>query len=265
MQPETTPSAAFKSGDLATAIQLSAQEVKRHPKEPQYRAFLAELCCMAGDYERADQQLQTLLTLNPDLLLTINTWRQLIRSAYARRNTYENASAPDLLAGSSPAVESALSLLLAKINGDAETVQDILANREQQTESPTFTVNGASENSLRDLDDINAFVFEFLSPNGDYYWVDALHIEKLTLSKPKRTLDLLWRECDLTLTNGKSGTLFLPTIYPEVIDDNTALLGRSTHWQNHYGCEVGVGLREFLVGEHCFAVFDLESLEQVSV
>ena len=256
-------SEAFKSGDLNTAISLSAQDVKHHPKEPACRAFFAELCCIAGDFDRADQQLNTLFTLNPELLLTVNTWRQLIRSAHARKSTYAQASAPSLLSEATDVIKQSLSLLVADNAGDAQTIQEIIGKREHQAEPPLFSINGHETNEFRDLDDINAHVWEFLSPNGEYYWVDHCDVAKIVFSTPKRVLDVAWRECEVTLTKGDTGTLFLPTIYPSRSDNSNTQLGRSTEWLERNGCVLGEGLREFVMGEEIINVNDLHVIERV--
>ena len=52
------------AGRLAAAIEQLNQEVRAHPGDPKLRTFLFEMLCFAGDYERAQRQLDVLGTLD---------------------------------------------------------------------------------------------------------------------------------------------------------------------------------------------------------
>jgi len=251
---------AYKAGNLALALSLSAQEVKQKPKDVAARVLFAELCCIAGDLERADKQLQTLLTLSPELAFTTSNWRQLIRAAYSRANVYHEGEVPTLIAEVTPAIEVALAQLVALRSNDKSAMDETL-NQSVNTPSAThFAINGAVCFEFRDLDDVNANILEFLGTNGKYFWVDLCQVESITFEKPQRPLDLLWRKCNLTISNGSDGVVFMPTVYPFTQEDPECLLGRSTAWQNQLGCELGSGLREFLVNDDVLSVMELESI-----
>ncbi len=50
----------YQAGRLAEAIAALSGEVRENPADAQRRAFLFELLAFAGDYERAERQLQAL-------------------------------------------------------------------------------------------------------------------------------------------------------------------------------------------------------------
>ena len=61
----TTAAELYKSGQLAEAIAAAGDEVKRHPADAARRGFLAELLCFAGDFDRADKQLDAIGASGP--------------------------------------------------------------------------------------------------------------------------------------------------------------------------------------------------------
>ncbi|BFM08566.1 type VI secretion system accessory protein TagJ [Halioxenophilus aromaticivorans] len=253
------PKQAYQDGDLSQAMTLAAEVVKQNPSDVTARVFFAELCCIVGDLERADKQLQTLITLAPELVLTASNWRQLIRAAYARNSVYQEGATPTLVAPPSPDVERALHQLVALHNNFLET-ETTDSDENSSPANVVFTVNQSSTAALRDLDDLNADILEFLGTNGNYFWVELSQIESLHLETPERPLDLLWRKCRLITNGGSDGVVFMPTIYPNTSDDTQQLLGRSTDWVNRNGLELGLGLREFLVGDEVLSIMDLKSL-----
>lgn len=254
-----TPQQAYQSGNLSQALTLAMEVVKQNPSDVGARVFFAELCCIVGDLERADKQLQTLLTLSPELALTASNWRQLIRAAYSRNGVYREGETPTLIAPATPAIELALSQLVALRDGDETAIQAGIGKSEQLAASNVI-VNGKQASDIRDLDDVQTTVFEFFGTNGNYFWIDINQIEHLQFETPERPLDLLWRKCSLTVTSGSEGVVFMPAIYPNTTDDSQQLLGRSTDWKNHLGLELGLGLREFWVDDEVINIMDLNTL-----
>ena len=53
-------------GHLSAAIEQLNQEVKSHPTDSHLRTFLFELLCFAGDYQRAERQLDVLAQQSVD-------------------------------------------------------------------------------------------------------------------------------------------------------------------------------------------------------
>ena len=50
----------LKAGHLSAAVEQLNQEVRSRPTDIQRRTFLFELLCFAGDYQRAERQLDVL-------------------------------------------------------------------------------------------------------------------------------------------------------------------------------------------------------------
>lgn len=263
MDSDMTAHEAFQQGDLTTALTLAADAVKAKPSNAASRIFLAELCCIVGDLERADKQLQTLITLDPESALIASNWRQLIRAAYARNAVFNDSEVPTLIGPATPAIEIALKQLVAVREGDDTAAPALLEQAQAAVLTSDLLINNQPVEVFRDLDDINAQVFEFLGTNGNYFWIDVRQIKNLEFAAPERPLDLLWRKCTIATDSGSDGVVFMPSIYPRTQDDSRQLLGRHTDWQDCNGFELGLGLREFLVDDEVMSVLDLQTIARV--
>ena len=54
------PQELYQAGRLSDAIKALSAELRDNPTDPRRRTFLFELLCFAGEYERADKQLEVL-------------------------------------------------------------------------------------------------------------------------------------------------------------------------------------------------------------
>lgn len=249
----------YQQGNLAAAIDASAQELRAAPGNTGKRAFLAELLCIQGNYERAETQLETLLALEPRSLITVGTWRNLLRAATARHEVFTQGAIPEVIGSVSPRIRALLELLLALREGNDATV---LATRlEDERQPASCIVNGTAVSDFRDVDDRFAGIVELLASNGKYFWVEQSDIVSLNFDKPERALDLLWRRAEIVLVSGTIGQVFVPSVYPTPSQDADAQLGRATDWLDERGAAIGVGQRLFLADDVALALNDIETLE----
>jgi len=252
----------YRNGDLETALSTVAAELRAAPADTGKRAFYVELLCLAGELERADTQLQTLLGMQPDAITTAGTWRQYLHAAQARQDVFERGRAPDVIDTPNARITTLLDLLRGLREGDLDNLAERSHALEDARKPLAATLNGELVDDLRDLDDLSAGILEVLASNGKYFWIDMEDIVSLHFSAPQRPLDLLWRPTTLTLTNGSEGAVLVPMIYPTATDDRQARLGRRTDWETVGGLTRGIGQRTWLVGDQAVAFSDIESLER---
>lgn len=251
----------YRNGDLGAAVSALSEELRAAPGHVGKRAFLTELLCALGDFERADRQLEAMLALDPDTLLTVATWRQLLRAAQARREVFSAGRAPEVADTPTDRIKTLLTINLAIREGRlAEAAAAAQALEAARRPCPAV-VDGQQVEDVRDLDDLCAGILEVLASNGKYFWVDLEQVASLRLEPPRRPLDLLWRKARLVLRNGSDSEVFIPAIYPTVTDDPAALLGRRTDWLDDGGLVRGTGLRTWLIGDHARPLTELDSIE----
>src|SRR4051794_22955382 len=95
----------FKAGRLREAIAEQTQEVRQHPNDPGRRSFLAELLCFAGDWSRADMQLDAIGREDAEVALAVVQFRQLLRAEQSRQQFYTDGRLPEFLASPSPVLQ----------------------------------------------------------------------------------------------------------------------------------------------------------------
>jgi type VI secretion system protein ImpE len=254
----------YRTGKLDEAVTAALEHVKRHPVDSGMRTFLCELLCFAGDLERAERQLDALGEQDPDIVIAISVFRQLIRAEQARKQFYTDGRPPEFLDKEitpdlSPHLEAAL--LLSK--GKAAEAAGLLAGSEEQRPIVSGTCDGQPFEGLRDLDDVTASFFEVLTGTGKYYWIPLQRVESVEFQPPARPRDLLWRSAHLILRNGPESEVFFPVLYAGSASDpdDQVRLGRTTEWRGEAGTPIrGFGQRMLLVGDQDRTILELRSL-----
>jgi len=255
----------FEDGALGAAVEAQLALVRQKPTDAPARALLIDLLCFVGDFERADKQLDLLVSQHVELTVAAALSRQLARAAIARREVFAKGRAPELLSGATGFVPDALRGLLELREGRAAEAAAAFAAAEAARVLRGGTCNGQRFDDLRDADDTCAGVLEVLTSTGKYYWVPLSEVSSITFHKPTRARDLLWRRATLDVRGGPDGEIFIPAIYPAAIPDgadaDALRLGRETKWLEDAGAPVrGLGLRLFLVGEEARSIHEVETI-----
>ncbi|MCI0705280.1 MAG: SciE type virulence protein [Planctomycetia bacterium] len=259
-----TATEAYKAGKLGDAIAAAIEQVRNTPADRGKRLFLAELCCFAGDLERADKQLDVLFTPDAPDIIQLTAFRQLIRGELARREVFTQGRVPEFLAKPTDALKMRLEALIRLRENKPGEAAELLAKAEEQRPAVTGTCDGASFDDFRDLDDVTAPVLEVITANSNYYWVPLESIELLEFHKPERARDLYWRPAHLIVKDGPDGVVYIPALYhgTHTATDEAVKLGRGTTWTGgDTEAYRGQGLREFLIGDASKSIMEIEKVE----
>lgn len=254
----------LEAGQLQNAILAMNDEVKKKPTDMQLRSFLAELLCAAGQFDRADLQLEIVLQQDPKAALGVALVRQLIRAETARRDFHLAGRPPELLDSPPPHVQLSLQASISLREKEAAGAMQLLDQAEAQRPKVKGTCNRQRFEELRDLDDLTAGVFEVLTSTGKFYWIPVERVQSIEFRKPERLRDLVWRRALMSVTAGPDGEVFLPATYVPQGNgvEDRFLLGRVTEWRGGAGTPSrGVGQVCFLVGEESVPIMKLESIE----
>ncbi|MBB6253235.1 type VI secretion system accessory protein TagJ [Nitrospirillum iridis] len=256
-------SIALEAADLAGALSAATAHVQKAPTDTGARYLLAELLCVAGQLERADNQLSVVLNQDPGSMVPVSLLRQLIRGETARQDWYRAGRPPDFLTEVSPAARLHLEAGVKARAGDGQGAAQVLAEAEALRRAHAGQHKGAAFADFRDLDDACGGLLEVLSADGKYFWVDLADVLGLDLAPAKRLSDLVWRPLRLSLRDGTAGSLHLPMIYAGGGGDGLTdqhRLGRLTDWVERDGAVLGRGQRCFLVGEEAVGAADLTTV-----
>jgi type VI secretion system protein ImpE len=230
------------------------------------------LNCFAGDYERAERQLEVIGQQSATAEVGVQVYRNILTAEQTRRRLFSDGLRPDFLFD--PPAYTHLHLeAVNRLRESRPAEAKALLNRSEGARSP---LKGRSEGQrfadFRDADDLLAPFLEVIV-HSNYVWLPFEQISHLTISPPKRLRDLLWIPATVESPQGPVGNVFLPVLYAgsSEHDDDQVRLGRMTDWKAiEEGLTLGVGQRLFLTdGEERAmlevreVVFEAASAEEV--
>jgi type VI secretion system protein ImpE len=259
----TTAAELYKSGQLAEAIAAAGDEVKRHPTETGKRGFLAELLCFAGDFERADKQLDAIGNMDPQTAIGISVFRQLLRAERARQQFHAEGRLPEFVGKPSPRLQRHLEASIRLREEQPIEAMAMLDEAEEERAKLAGVCDGRPFDDIRDVDDLTASLFEVLTGTGKYFWIPMQRVEIIEFHDPERPRDLLWRRVHMVVRGGPDGEVFLPTLYAGswASPDDRIRLGRMTQWRGGEGAPVqGLGQRLFALGDEDVSILELKQI-----
>ena len=253
----------FSAGRLDEALAAVTADVKAKPDNTDARWFLTELLCFKGDFERADKQLDILITQAPDAVLGLALFRQLLRAEVSRREFYAQGRVPEFIDDATPVLQLHLEAALCLREGKPADAMKLLAQAEEQSPLVCGECNGERFEGLRDLDDLTATFLEVLTSNGKYYWIPWERIELIEFHAPERPRDLLWQRVRMIVRGGPDGEVYLPVLYygSDAAPDAAHRLGRATDFHEQPGEPVrGIGQRTIWCGEVDRPILEFKTL-----
>jgi type VI secretion system protein ImpE len=246
-----TATELYRAGRLAEAIDAQIQEVKGNPGDQARRLFLFELLAFSGDLDRARRQIDALKYDQLELETAAMNYRRLLDAEGLRRRLFSEGLMPEFFGEPPGHVRLRLEAVNRLRDGRPGEATETLARADAASPALKGKLNGKDFAGLRDCDDLFSHVLEVLA-QGRYFWVALEQVEALAAKPPRFPRDLLWFPARLDLRDGASGEVFLPALYPgsHAHADPQVQLGRKTDWKDDAGGPMlGVGLREFLVGD----------------
>ncbi|PYX46142.1 MAG: virulence protein SciE type [Acidobacteria bacterium] len=226
----------YRAGRLAEAITALGAEVRDNPTDPRRRTFLFELLCFAGEYARADKQLEVLAQAGPSSEIGVMLYRSALFAERQRQDLFTNSQPPL----------------------PAESAQPL----------PGGMFNGKQFQSLSDADPRIGPRLELYAA-GNYLLLPFEHVASIQIQPPKRLRDLLWTPAAVRTNSSFKGTelgeVLLPVLSPFSWKhaDDAVRLGRATVWESQEGFDdqVPVGQKMWLVDDEEVPFLELRALE----
>ena len=253
----------LKDGHLSAAVEQLNQEVRSRPTDVQRRTFLFELLCFAGDYQRAERQLDVLGHQSATAEIGVQVYRHILTAEQARQRLFSEGVQPNFLFPPPPYVHLHLEALHQLYNRQpAEAVA--LLDQAQRSQPPLKgSVAGQPFTEWRDGDDLLAPFLEVMV-HDQYVWLPFEQIKLLHITPPKRLRDLLWVPATLEAHAGPVGEVFLPVLYPDSHRhaDERVKLGRMTDWTDMgEGVTLGAGQHLFFIDGQDRGILEVRDIE----
>lgn len=251
------------ANQLSAAIAELTQDVKRHPADNRLRTFLFELLCFAGEYERAERQLDVIGHQNESVGIGIEVYRQLLKADQARDHWFARGLKPTFLLEPPSWIQQQLEAGNRLRGQQTEEAVALLQETAQSRPPIAGLVNGKPCADFRDSDDRIGPVLEvYLREN--YVWLPWEQIQKITIPQPKHLRDLLWIPATIEAGEGAAGHVYLPVLYAgsHREEDDQLRLGRITDWVGlGGGLARGLGQKTFLVDDSELSILEIREIE----
>src|ERR687895_2015317 len=232
-QSAATANDLYRAGKLDEAIQALGASLRDNPTDSQRRTFLFELLCFAGEYDRAEKQLEVLAQGGKNALLGTLVYQGALHAERTRQDMFRTGSYPR-----GPA--------LRPVSG---------------------TLNGRPFASLTDADPRIGGRLEVYAA-GQYTWIPFEHLVSIRMEAPKRLRDLLWTPAIVRpgtgFRNYELGEVLIPALAPMSAQhaDREVRLGRVTEWQEIAdGDQAPIGGKLLLVDDEEFPLLEVRELE----
>lgn len=226
----------LQSGQLDEAVRALTSEVRDNPTDAKRRTFLFELLCFAGEYSRAEKQLDVLSQASQQSEMGALFYRGALAAEKTRHEMFEKKEYP-------------------------KPSQDGPALR------ASVTINGKSFHHLTDSDDrIGANLEVFVA--GSYLWIPFSLLSSIQIGSPKRLRDLLWLpakvQTSAAFSGRELGEVLLPVLNPFSwrSTDQAVRLGRATAWEDDGSGEAFPrGQKVLLADDEEWPILELRTLE----
>lgn len=255
------------SAPLAENLARITAQIQANPADADLRAAFVQLLCLAGNWTRAQTQLQSWLALTPQAQPTVTLLQQAIAGEQQRAAVLRGEAQPQLPGSAWPWCATLLAALQAEAAGDIargaglrqQSLDDAEANPgtlEQQDQSVAFPW-------LMDGDSRFGPVCEAIV-NGRYYWVPFAAIREMQFQPPASVTDLVWRHTLIQLVDGSEQVCQIPVRYPLPEEaDERWLRASVTEWQplGHDDSQfIGLGQKTWLSADAEHPLLTLERL-----
>jgi type VI secretion system protein ImpE len=223
--------ALLDEGRLDEAVEALGAELRGDPADVRARTFLFELLCFAGEYGRAEKQLDVVARGGREAELGALLYRSALHAERTRQELFS--------AGASR-------------GGDGASVRGRL--------------NGRPFASLTDADPRLGARLEVFAA-GQYTWIPFAQLASVHMQAPARLRDLLWAPARVqpapAYPGAELGEVLLPALAPLSWRhaDGEVRLGRVTDWEEEGGVAVPVGQKLLLVDGEPVPFLEVRELE----
>jgi type VI secretion system protein ImpE len=197
-----TALALYREGKLREAIKALGEELRSNPLDAKRRTFLFELLLFAGEYDRAEKQLDLLAGANADAAAGTLLYRSALHAERTRQNMFANRETPP--------------------------------SKEEPIHGGRW--NGKEFSDFSDADPrIGTNLEVFIA--GSYTWIPIHYLRKLEIEPPANLRDLVWANARVETSSDfrlqELGEVLLPVLAPlsSRHADESVHLGRESVWE----------------------------------
>jgi type VI secretion system protein ImpE len=197
-----TPQELYRIGRLREAITALGDELRKNPLDAKRRTFLFELLLFAGEYDRAEKQLEVLAGAGADAAAGTLLYRSALHAERTRQDMFAQNQTPPL----------------------------------EAREQTSGTCDGRPFGEFMDSDPrIGPNMEVYIA--GSYTWIPIAYLRKVEIEAPVTLRDLMWARARIETTPEfrlqELGEVLIPAICPlsSRHPEEIVQLGRETAWE----------------------------------
>lgn len=250
---------ALKDGDALLALKLLTEQVRARPQDARLRVFMFQLLCVLGQWERALNQLNVSLELDPATLPMVQTYREAIACETLRLQVFAGHKVPMLFGEPQTWVALLIEALLREGRGEPDAARRLREQALEQAPPTPGSADGQAFGWIADADSRLGPVLEAVI-NGRYYWLPIDRLAQVDIDPPQDLRDRVWMPAHFQFSNGGEAVGLIPTRYPDtdLAAGGLLALARSTEWRETApGVYVGLGQRLLATDASDIALMDL--------
>ena len=253
---------ALKDGDGQRALKLLSEQVRAKPQDARLRVFLFQLQCVLGQWQRALNQLNVSLELDPGTLPMVQTYREVIACEALRLEVFAGRKVPLLFGEPEAWVALLVEALLREGRGEHAAADQLRAQGLEQAPTTAGIADGQPFEWIADADGRLGPTIEAVI-NGRYYWLPYNRLAQVDIDAPADLRDAVWMPARFVFTSGGEVVGLIPTRYPdtELALGDALALARCTDWREvRPNVFAGLGQRLITTDGTEFGLMDLRSV-----
>lgn len=253
----------LKAGRLKLAIELVIDDLRNRPADVRLRTFLFELLCFAGEWDRAEKQLEVIGHENVDSEIGVQVYRNVINAERARRLVFQGGAQPHFFMDPPGYVDLQLVALAELRVSQGQRGKEAYLDAQSQWPSIGGNINGKEFNAIRDCNDLLGPILEIIV-RDQYAWLPIEQVSRIGLKSPTKLRDSIWVSAQVEMIDGTFGRMFIPALYVGSQNHSSEgiKLGRNTDWVEVVDQVFeAIGLRMFFTEEFEQPLLGIRSME----
>lgn len=252
----------IKEGRLDDALAALKDDVRDNPSSAEQRAFLYQLFCILGEWDKALTQINVLGDIAPKELLMVEYYRNAIRCEALRSGVFEGKRSPLMLGEPAEWMGLMVQAQAMVAQGKPAAAAELRDRAFEDAPAVAGTINGQPFGWIADTDHRLGPILEVIV-QGKYYWTPMDNVRSVTIEPPGSLRDLIWARAEFVWANGGKAIGLIPVRYPgtTATGSDAAKLSRKTDFEDLEGdyC-VGVGQRMWATDAGEFPILETTSI-----
>lgn len=252
----------LREGRVDAALADLQDAVRAQPGDAKLRVFLFQMLSVAGQWQRALNQLNVCAEMDPLALAMRETYRAGVECEVLREAVFTGKRSPMLFGEPEPWLAFLIESLLREGAGEKEAAATLRSQAFDAAPATSGTLDGQPFEWIADADNRLGPVLEAIV-NQRYYWIPFSRLEKVNFEPPEDLRDFVWTVANLQFTNGGQTPAIIPVRYTgsEKSPDGLIQLSRKTEWTDlGDGLFAGLGQRVFATDGGEFPILQCREL-----